>query len=202
MNNTISKYTCAIEDTLNGLTITTKIRKQWIPVIPFLFFLICSVILLAWSITGLFSDTDVLSSNIFVICMAVSAGFFGNFLFVHGLEWLLDREEIYIDAGTIRVEKSGFGSIKSTRGIPTGGKMFFILLGNMIVLNKSMRTGKRYGKTFLKPPTLRPMCYFLSGISVQYGIPVLERIKARYPQYDIYYRGYSEVQPDNLYPPS
>ena len=193
MNDPASKYTCTIEDIPNGLTITTRIRKQWIPVIPVLFFLIGCFFLLAESIAGLFSDSDVLPSIIMVIGMAVSIGFFGHFLYVYGLEWLLDREEILIDDNTIRVEKSGFGSIKRTRVIPTGGKMFFILWGNMIVFNKSLKTGNRFGKPFLKQPTIKPMQYFLSGISVQYGIPVLERIKARFPQYDIYYRGYTEA---------
>jgi UDP-N-acetyl-D-mannosaminuronic acid transferase (WecB/TagA/CpsF family) len=53
-----------------------------------------------------------------------------------------------------------------------------------------------YNKGFLKSSAINPLRCFLRGASEEDAIAVLERIKARYPQYDIYYRGYTEADPD------
>ena len=198
MNKPDSKYTYTIEDTINGLAITWRGSKRWLEsilnlvlscMLGYIFIKILLEILLN---LGNILNTAVLVSYLFLlVVIAIEL----PFILMDALDGMFDQERITINDDSIQVRKTGFGSREWNKTYSTDGKMcFFHVRTGLIAFYRSKGLVMIYSKGFLKSTAIHPLRRFLRGASEEDAIAVLERIKARYPRYDIYYRGYTGGQ--------
>jgi hypothetical protein len=195
LNKPASKYQYTVQDTLNGLTITWQGRKRWIEVLLYLGgFCYMGYHVIIYLVKLLSIQSLTINANPAVILVGIPAMvIFLYVCFTEGFQGLFNMEQVIINAETIQVSKSGLGSFTLKKTFFTNGKMcFFHITGLLLAFYKSKQMAKIYSKGFLKPTAIHPMRRCFYGISKQDAIAILEKIKARYPQYDIYYRGYDE----------
>jgi hypothetical protein len=186
------KFEYTMDDSVNGLTINYRGYKSWWYMLIYLglgCFLAYKLIDLL--ILVLSKPLDNLLPSLLVVFL------FGLLLFVYliiqmfvfALDALFDLEKVTIDDEHIQIEKSGFGSISRSKAISTKGKMvFFRTNAGQISFNKSKFIARLYGIGLLYTQNLNPMRCFLRGISEKEAIIVLEKIKEKYSQYEIYFR--------------
>ena len=184
-----------IEDTINGLAITWRGSKRWLEsilglvlscIVGYIFIKILLEILLN---SGNILNTPVLVSYLFLLLIIAWEL---PYILMGALDGMFDQERITINDDSIQVHKSGFGSREWEKTFSTGGRMcFFHVRTGLIAFYRSKGLAMIYSKGFLSSRTINPRRCFLRGASEEDAIDVLERIKARYPQYDIYYRDYT-----------
>jgi hypothetical protein len=183
-----------MEDTINGLSITYQGKKSWWQILFFLGILGYLLYLFVPMISDFSSKPVNLSDPSLVILLVLVFFVLGYAIyqtFVTGLDALLDREKITINDQDIQIEKSGFGNIERSKSLHTDGKMcFFSIRGMGISFYRSQLLAKIYNKGLLRSSNINPMRCFLRGISENDAIVILDKIKSKYPQYDIYYRNY------------
>jgi hypothetical protein len=194
MNNADNKNQYTVEDSINGLTITHQGQKSWWQLILFLgilgYLLYLFVPMISDFSSKLISQSDPTLVLFFGFVFLV-LGYALYQAFITGLDGLFDRERILIDGQNIQITKSGLGNIERTRTIHTDGRMCFFQIRSMgICCYRSTLLAKIYNKGLLRASNINPMRCFLRGISEDDAIAVLERIKSKYPQYDIYYHNY------------
>jgi hypothetical protein len=192
MNNTHTKYQYTIEDTINGLTITYKGRKSWWITILYLG-LCCFVgyVMIDLLFDLFFNPSG--RSDPFIIILILFACLVFIFviyqLLVTALDALFDTEKININDQGIRIDKSGFSSFERSKVISTNGKICFSRLNSgQIYINKSKIIAQLFNLGLLNTYIVNPMSCCLRGMSVNDSISVLEKIKTKYPQYDINYQ--------------
>ena len=108
-----------------------------------------------------------------------------------GLDSLLTTEKIQIDDKSVQIEKSGFQAMERSQTIATDGKASFFLgrgVGKSLAVTRSKFLALMYSTGMLYSSLSDPMHCFLRGISHQDAIEVLEKIKVKFPQYDIQYQ--------------
>jgi hypothetical protein len=198
MDKPSTKYTYTIDNTINGLAITWWGRKRWLEsilnlvlscMLGYVFIKILLDILLN---LGNIHNTAVLVSYLFLLLIIAWEL---PFILMGMLDGMFDQEMITINDDSIQVRKSGFGSREWNKTFSTDGRMcFFHVRTGLIAFYRSKWLAMVYSKGFLKSTAIHPLRCFLRGASEKDAIAVLERIKARYPRYDIYYRGYTGGQ--------
>ncbi len=195
MNTQSSKYKYSMEDSINGLTITYQGRKSWWHVGILFVFGIFIALLLIYLIAELAPFFIMEQADPFLMLILllgiVVFGFAIHQLFVSAVDALLDVEKVSINDRCIQIEKSGFKSIEKSKVITTDGKMCFFTLRGLersISFHRSRFISQLYNIGMLEAHNIHPMRCILRGISKQDSIAVLEGIKTKYPQYDIYYR--------------
>lgn len=192
MDKPKSKYTYTIEDTLNGLILTWQSRKRWLDVI--LGF--CLTCLMSYGVkffidTFFKKDTAALVVLIGLLWLIILIFYIAYSLF-EMLDSLLNLEVITVGHSSIRITKKGLGPFRYTRNLITSGKISVFKHQEGFMGHGSNLSVYISGSRFRLLASIDPMRRFLHGISEQDAISILEKIKARYPQYDIYYRGYTE----------
>jgi hypothetical protein len=194
MNNTNSKYQLNITDSINGLVITYQRPKSWM-LTAYSFIVSAALFMfLTWAIAQMMTFfTAGADTSTWIIMLIVIPVFLFTMLnqISTGLDALLTVEKIQIDDKSVQIEKSGFQSIERNRTIPTDGKTSFFLVrgvGRSLVVIKSKFLAQLYSGGMLHSGNLDPMHCCLRGISQTDAIDLLEKIKAKYPQYNILYQ--------------
>jgi hypothetical protein len=194
MNNANAKYQLNITDSINGLVITYQRNKSWRN--PIYSFVISAIlfVFLTWALAQVmtFVSTGVKTST-WVISLVVIAAFMFTMLreISAGMDSLLTVEKIQIDDRSFQVEKSGFRSIERSQTFPTEGKANFFMgrgFQKSLAFHTSKLVAQFYSTGILYINNLDPMRCFLRGISPEDALEVLEKIKTRFPQYNIYYQ--------------
>jgi hypothetical protein len=194
MNNTNSKYQLNISDSINGLVITYQRPISWW-LTAYSFIISAALFMfLTWAIAQVMTFfTAGADTSTWIIMLIVIPVFLFTMLnqISTGLDALLTVEKIHIDDKSVQLEKSGFQSLERNRAIPTDGKASFFLgrgIGRSLAVIKSKFLAQLYGTGILHSGNIDPMRCFLRGISQTDAIEVLEKIKAKYPQYNIFYQ--------------
>lgn len=202
MNNSHAKYQYTVEDTINGLTIHYQGRKNWWHVIYSLGLGAFLLYMLFWTISQLLTipKNEVglyfeLGGLLILGCIVFIYAFYKMVL--SALDAMLDIEKLVIDNQHIQVIKSGYRSIERTKVISTDGKAnFFYARGfeKSIAIVKTKFFAQLYHSGVLYPHNLDPMQCSLRGISEQDANVIFEKIKARYPTYNILHRNSTYIR--------
>lgn len=194
MNNLQSKYQYTITDSVNRLVITYQRPRNWqLPVYSF----IVSVVLFAfltWAIAQMMTFfTSGAEPSTWIIMLIVVPVFLFAMLraIATGQDSLLTTEKIQIDDKSVQIEKSGFQAMERSQTIQTDGKASFFLgrgIAKSLAVTRSKFLAQVYSSGMLYSSLSDPMHCFLRGISHQDAIMVLEKIKVKFPQYDIQYQ--------------
>ena len=194
MNNAQSKYQYTIEDSINGLVISYQRPKSW--QLPVYSFIVSAVLFLflTWAIAQMMTFfTSGAATSTWIIMLIVVPVFLFTMLrsISTGLDSLLTSEKIQIDDKSVQIEKSGFQAMERNQTIATNGKASFFLgrgIGKSLAVTRSKFLALMHSSGMLYSILIDPMHCFLRGISQEDAIAVLEKIKEKYPQYDIQYQ--------------
>ncbi|MBN2256748.1 MAG: hypothetical protein JW704_02860 [Anaerolineaceae bacterium] len=193
MDNSKAQYHLDVSDSLNGLVISYQRNQNWHHTI---YSFIVSAILFVFLTWALAQVQTFFSSGAETSTWIISLVVIGAFLFTMlreisaGVDSLLTIEKIQVDDRSIQVEKSGFRSMTRSQTFATEGKANFFLgrgFQKTLAFHTSKIIAQFYSTGMLYINNLDPMRCFLRGISPADAIEVLEKIKTRFPQYNIYY---------------
>jgi hypothetical protein len=197
MSDLKAKYQYTIEDTINGLTIHYQGTKRWGAAVLIVMLAILVLLIMIPMMTEILNDPTIINTNDYVP-MIVTVGIlmagllYGLFIYLTwALDLLLDDETITIDAHSIRVEKSGFGSFHLSKEYTLKGNTIFHMmvmnLSNVISFSRYKLTARlsQHGsfRYWIHPS---PMRWFCRRISASDGALILSRIKSKFPQYDFF----------------
>ena len=180
-------YQVSIRETPDSLVIQYRGKKRVALIIVYSFVLILYFAVTSINLLLIFTGTHgsfwwdlfyVGSTLYFIIYIAIiSPAIFLNSLLNHETDTITDH--------AVRVEKSGFGSVRLNKEFPLKKKPIF-RLGNEIIGSKYISFSRSIAMaklTRLLPLNL--MRYFCPGISPEDGLAILERIGAKFPQFDV-----------------
>jgi hypothetical protein len=194
MNSPQSRYQFTIDDSINGLVITYQRPRSW--QLPIYSFIVSAVLFLflTWAIAQMmtFFSSGAEPSTWIIMLIVVPVFLFTMLRTIStGLDSLLTTEKIQIDDQRVQVDKSGFQAMERNQTFTTNGKASFFLgrgIAKSLAVTGSKFLAQMYSIGMIHSSLNDPMHCFLRGISQQDAIEVLEKIKVKFPHYDIQYQ--------------